>query len=261
MNNSIWHDSLKLFKNSPAYDSSCDPRCLPERAVLPAAKKLLYEPHFYLGPAKFDANKVDEELKRLEEEEWAAYNNDVLKKRQAGTSKYWTAKFLRNFSEDPDFGFGETIDYLELMGKSHLVENGRCKPEHLVKTTLWNKIPTITGIISQFVNIQMCDRILISKIDGKQRVNWHSHCYYEKSYDFAYIHIPLKTNKDTEMLVHMDGVTYSQHYGLQEAWIINTQHNHAVNNATSSSRYHLLILGSFKDEILIDNINHGTRNN
>jgi hypothetical protein len=45
----------------------------------------------------------------------------------------------------------------------------------------------------------------------------------------------------------MDNQLHIQHYGINEAWIINTQHNHAVNNKNGNARYHALILANFED--------------
>jgi hypothetical protein len=88
---------------------------------------------------------------------------------------------------------------------------------------------------------------MISKIDDSQRINWHSHNYYESKYTHAYIHIPLITNEHANMLVYMDNQLHIQHYGINEAWIINTQHNHAVNNKNGNARYHALVLANFED--------------
>jgi len=108
-------------------------------------------------------------------------------------------------------------------------------------------VPYIRSIIEKFVTWDMCDRIMISRIDNGERINWHSHNYYETEYTHAYIHIPLITNDNANMLVYMDNQIHVQHYAFNEAWIINTQHNHAVNNKRGTARYHLLCLASFKD--------------
>ena len=112
-------------------------------------------------------------------------------------------------------------------------------------TTL--QLPYIRSIIEKFVTWEMCDRILISKVDDSQRINWHSHCNYEPIYTHAYLHIPLITKEDTEMIVYMDGKHHFQHYAFNEAWIINTQHNHAVNNKKGTTRYHALVMANFED--------------
>jgi hypothetical protein len=45
----------------------------------------------------------------------------------------------------------------------------------------------------------------------------------------------------------MDNTLHVQHYDVGTAWIINTQHNHAVNNYEGDDRYHILVLASFED--------------
>jgi hypothetical protein len=240
------HHKLVDAESAPAFDKSCHPRCESNRAKNSLAKKLLYVPHFKLCDLELNQNKISQEISALEN--WQGYNNDVKSIRGAGISNYWSAKFLRNFSNDPDFGFGETLDFMEILGKQHLIENGRVPPEHLVDTTLCDTIPYIKSIIEEMFTWTMCDRIMISKIDNKQRINWHSHNYYETEYTHAYVHIPLITNKDaTSMLVYLDGEIHEQHYGFNEAWIINTQHNHAVNNKNGDDRYHILALVNFND--------------
>ena len=249
------HDKLINIEDAPAFDRSCHPRCDPSRADHPLAIKLLYRPHFKLSDVDFDCNIVNQELSNLEKNTWNGYNNDVKGIRGAGISTYWSAKFFRNFTEDEDFGFGETLDFMEILGKQHLIKNGRIPPEHLVDTLLCQKIPYIKSIVENLVTWNMCDRIMISKIDHNQRINWHSHNYYEKKYTHAYVHIPLQTDYNATMLVYMDGKLYEQHYGLNEAWIINTQHNHAVNNKNGNARYHILALVNFEDPklgILLD---------
>jgi hypothetical protein len=239
------HSKLKDIKKTPAFDKSCDPRCSIDRAVHPIAKKLLYVPHYKIANnLNLDQEKIIKEIESIDSN-WHGYNNDVKGTRGAGVSNYWSSKFLRNFSEDPDFGFGETLDFMEILGKQDLVVNGRVAPEHLVDTTL--HLPYIRSIIEQFVTWEMCDRIMISRIDNSQRINWHSHNYYETTYTHGYLHIPLITNENANMLVYMDDEIHVQHYGFNEAWIINTQHNHAVNNKNGSVRYHVLCLANFED--------------
>lgn len=239
------HSKLKDVKNAPAFDHSCHPRCEPSRAKNPLAKKLLYIPHYKVAEnLNLDQDKIISEIASIDNN-WQGYNNDVKGVRGAGISTYWSSKFLRNFSDDPDFGFGETLDFMEILGKQHLVVNGRVAPEHLVDTTL--KLPYIRSIIEQFVTWNMCDRIMISRIDDSQRINWHSHNYYETEYTHAYLHIPLITNENANMLVYMDDELHVQHYAFNEAWVINTQHNHAVNNKNGAARYHVLCLANFED--------------
>jgi hypothetical protein len=249
------HDKLINIEDAPAFDHSCHPRCSSDRADHPIATKLLYQPHYKLSDVDFDQSIVNQELNNLENNTWNGYNNDVKGIRGAGISTYWSAKFFRNFTDDEDFGFGETLDFMELLGKQHLIKNGRIPPEHLVDTPLCQKIPYIKSIVEKLVTWNMCDRIMISKIDRNQRINWHSHNYYEKKYTHAYVHIPLQTDHNATMLVYMDGKLHEQHYGLNEAWIINTQHNHAVNNKNGNVRYHILALVNFEDPklgILLD---------
>lgn len=239
------HEKLVDVKNAPAYDKSCDPRCDPNRAKHPLAKKLLYVPHYKLAyNLQLDQDLITKEISSIDTV-WNGYNNDVKGTRGAGVSTYWSSKFLRNFTNDPDFGFGETLDFMEILGEQHKVVNGRVAPEHLVDTTL--NLPYIRSIVERFVTWDMCDRIMISRIDDKQRINWHSHNYYEAEYTHAYLHIPLITNHSANMLVYMDGELHIQHYAFNEAWIINTQHNHAVNNKMGTARYHLLCLANFED--------------
>lgn len=239
------HNKLKDIKNAPAFDKSCHPRCEPSRAKHFLAKKLLYVPHFKLAEnLNLDQNKIIDELNSIETD-WQGYNNDVKGTRGAGISTYWTSKFLRNFNTDPDFGFGETIDYMDILGQKDKVVNGRVAPEHLVDTTL--SLPYIRSIIERFVTWNLCDRIMISCVEDSQRINWHSHNYYETEYTHAYLHIPLFTSKHANMLVYLDNQLYVQHYGFNEAWIINTQHNHAVNNKNGPARYHALVLANFED--------------
>lgn len=239
------HRKLKDIESSAAFDKSCHPRCDSTRAVHPLAKKLLYVPHYKLADnLNLDQTKIVEEINSIESE-WKGYNNDVKQVRGAGISTYWTAKFLRNFTVDPDFGFGETLDFMEILGEQDKVVNGRVAPEHLVDTTL--ELPYIKSIVERFVTWNMCDRIMISRVDNSQRINWHSHNYYETEYTHAYLHIPLITNKHANMLVYMDNQLHVQHYGFNEAWVINTQHNHAVNNKNGEARYHVLCLANFED--------------
>jgi hypothetical protein len=240
------HEKLKNIELAPAFDKTCHPRCDPSRAVHPLAKKIIYTPHVKIADnLNLDASVILNEINTLEN--WHGYNNDVKGIRGAGISTYWSAKFLKNFNEDPDFGFGETLDYMEILGKQDIVVDGRIPPEHLVDTTLCNKVPYITSIVKNMFTWDMCDRIMISKVNSKERVNWHSHNYYEKQYTHAYVHIPLITNENAQMLVYMDNQLYIQHYGFNQAWIINTQHNHAVNNNQGQDRYHILCLVNFKD--------------
>lgn len=241
----VLHNKLKDIENTPAFDKTCHPRCKPHRAVNPAAKKLLYVPHYKLADnLNLDSNKIEIELKTIGTQ-WQGYNNDVKGTRGAGISTYWTSKFLRNFNNDPDFGFGETMDFMELLGEQDKIVNGRVAPEYLIDTAL--KLPYIKSIVEKFVTWNMCDRIMISRVEENQRINWHSHNYYETEYTHAYLHIPLITNENANMLVYMDNQLHIQHYGFNEAWIINTQHNHAVNNKNGSVRYHVLCLANFED--------------
>jgi hypothetical protein len=239
------HKKLQNVTTAPAYDSTCDPRCDPERAKHPLAKKLIYVPHYKLADSlNLDQDKIINEINSIDNN-WQGYNNDVKGERGAGISTYWSSKFLRNFTTDPDFGWGETLDYMEILGQQDKVVNGRVPAEHLVDTTL--NLPYIRSIVERFVTWNLCDRIMISRIDDRQRINWHSHNYYEKEYTHAYLHIPLITNENANMLVYMDHELHVQHYGFNEAWIINTQHNHAVNNKNGTARYHLLCLANFED--------------
>lgn len=244
------HHKLKDIESAPAFDKTCSPRCEGNRAKKLLAQKLLYIPHYKLCDLDLDLEKIKNEIDALEN--WQGYNNDVKGERGAGISNYWSAKFLRNFSEDPDFGFGETLDFMEILGKQHLIKNGRVPPEHLVDTTICTEIPYIKNLIDNMFTWNMCDRIMISKIDNQQRINWHSHNYYETEYTHAYVHIPLITSKEaTSMLVYLDEKIHEQHYGINEAWIINTQHNHAVNNKNGKDRYHILALVDFDDPKLM----------
>lgn len=239
------HSKLIDIENATAFDKTCHPRCEPSRAKHPIAKKLLYVPHYQLANNQdLDQEKIIEEITSIDNG-WNGYNNDVKGVRNAGISTYWSAKFLRNFTDDPDFGFGETLDFMEILGKQDVIVNGRVPPEFLVDTTL--ALPYIRSIIEQYVTWNMCDRIMISRVDSSQRINWHSHNYYETEYTHAYLHIPLITNQYANMLVYMDDQLHVQHYGINEAWIINTQHNHAVNNVNGATRYHLLCLANFED--------------
>jgi len=239
------HWRLEDVENAPAFDSTCNPRCASDRAIHPIAKQLLHVPHYKLADKlNLDQDKILIELNSIDGQ-WNGYNNDVKGTRGQGTSSYWTSKFLRNWCEDPDFGFGETWDFMEILGKSHLIKDGRVPPEHMVDTTL--KLPYIRSIIERFVTWEMCDRILISKVDDSERINWHSHCYYEPIYTHAYLHIPLATNEDTSMIVYMDYKHHIEYYKFNEAWIINTQHNHAVNNKKGKTRYHALVMANFED--------------
>lgn len=239
------HKKLKDIEAAPAFDKSCHPRCDESRADHKIAKKLLYIPHYKLADnLNLNQHEIIKEINSIDNH-WNGYNNDVKGIRGAGISTYWTSKFLRNFTTDPDFGFGETLDFMELLGEEYKVLNGRVQPQYLVNTTL--KLPYIKSIIEKFVTWDMCDRILISKVEKNQRINWHSHNYYETKYTHAYLHIPLITNKNANMLVYMDNDLHIQHYGFNEAWIINTQHNHAVNNFNGEDRYHILCLANFED--------------
>ena len=176
------HWRLENIISAPAYDSSCDPRCSSDRAIHPIAKKIIHIPHYKLSE-NLNLNKIlkKEEIDSIENK-WYGYNNDVKGTRGQGVSSYWTSKFLRNWCEDPDFGFGETWDFMEILGKQHLIKDGRVPPEHLMDTTL--QLPYIRSIIEKFVTWEMCDRILISKVDDSERINWHSHCpdYYPNMY-------------------------------------------------------------------------------
>jgi hypothetical protein len=239
------HKKLIDVKNAPAYDQSCDPRCDSSRAVHPLAKKLLYIPHYKLANnLNLDQDLIINELNSVDTN-WNGYNNDVKGLRGAGISTYWSSKFLRNFNTDPDFGFGETLDFMQILGEEYKIENNRVKPEYLVDTTL--QLPYIRSIVERFVTWELCDRIMISRVNSNERINWHSHNYYESTYTHAYLHIPLITNIDANMLVYMDNELFIQHYGFNEAWIINTQHNHAVNNVNGADRYHVLCLANFED--------------
>lgn len=251
------HERISNVLNAPAYDKSCDPRCDPSRASHPLAKKLLYVPHYKLADnLNLDQQKIVDEINTIEDITWNGYNNDVKQVRGAGVSHYWSARMLRNFISDSTFGFGETLDYMDILGLSDRVVNGRVPPELLVDTEIVSKVPYIVSIINRFVTWDMCDRIMISKVNSNERINWHSHNYYEQQYTHAYIHIPLITTSDTSMLVYMDGKLHDQHYGFDEAWIINTQHNHAVNNKHGSTRYHILCLASFEDPKLNEILSH-----
>lgn len=239
------HEKLLDVTTAPAYDKSCDPRCDPLRAKHPLAKKLLYVPHYKLADnLQLDQEKIIKEISSIDTA-WQGYNNDVKGTRGAGISTYWSSKFLRNFTTDPNFGFGETLDFMEILGEQYKVVNGRVLPKYLVDTTL--NLPYIRSVVERYVTWDMCDRIMISRIDDRERINWHSHNYYETEYTHAYLHIPLITNDSANMLVYMDGKLHIQHYGFNEAWIINTQHNHAVNNKKGTARYHLLCLANFED--------------
>lgn len=242
------HNKLKDIENAPAFDKSCHPRCEPSRAVHPLAKKLLYTPHYKLAEnLNLDKQKIQTELKKIENINWSGYNNDVKGVRGAGISTYWTARMLRNFTNDSMFGFGETLDFMELIEQQDKIENGRVKPEFLVDTEIVEQIPYLVSTIKKFVTWELCDRIMISRVEQSQRINWHSHCSYEKYYTHAYLHIPLVTNENANMLVYMDNKLHIQHYAENEAWIINTQHNHAVNNKDGDTRYHILCLANFED--------------
>jgi len=239
------HSKLIDIENATAFDKTCHPRCKPSRAKHPIAKKLLYVPHYQLANnLNLDQEKIIKEINSIDNS-WNGYNNDVNGIRNAGISTYWSAKFLRNFTDDPDFGFGETLDFMEILGKQDIVVDGRVSPEFLVDTTL--NLPYIRSIVERFVTWDMCDRIMISRVDKNERINWHSHNYYETQYTHAYLHIPLITNQHANALVYMDNWIHTQHYGFNEAWIINTQHNHAVNNINGKTRYHLLCLANFED--------------
>jgi hypothetical protein len=239
------HSKLKDIENAPAFDKTCHPRCSEDRATNALAKKLLYIPHYKVADnLNLDSDKIQTEIQSITDD-WKGYNNDVKGTRGAGISTYWTSKFLRNFNTDPDFGFGETLDFMEILGEQDKVVNGRVAPEHLVDTSL--DLPYIRSVIERFVTWDMCDRIMISRIDDSQRINWHSHNYYETEYTHAYLHIPLITNENAQMLVYMDNELHVQHYSFNQAWIINTQHNHAVNNKNGSARYHVLCLANFED--------------
>lgn len=242
------HDKLKDIEHAPAFDTSCHPRCTPDRAIHPAAQKLLYVPHYNVANnMNVDTQLINEEIAQIESVSWHGYNNDVKNVRGAGISTYWCAKFLRNFVTDSDFGFGETWDYMEQIGKQDLIVDGRVPPEHLVKTDLYHQVPYLVSLVERFVTWDMCDRIMISRVNGHQRINWHSHNYYEPKYTHAYLHIPLVTSSKADMLVYMDNTLHVQHYSVDTAWIINTQHNHAVNNYEGNDRYHILVLASFED--------------
>jgi len=242
------HWKLKDILNAPAFDSTCNPRCDPDRAIHPIAKKLLYTPHYKLADnLDLDTEQIANEIAAIENTAWNGYNNDVNGRRGAGISTYWTARMLRNFNQDSLFGFGETLDYLEMLGMDSLIKDNRVPPEFLVNTEIHAMMPYIVSVIERFVTWDMCDRIMISRVDDSQRINWHSHNYYETTYTHAYLHIPLITTTDAEMLVYMDDMVFDQHYGLNQAWIINTQHNHAVNNKNGNARYHILCLANFED--------------
>lgn len=243
------HSKLQNIKEAPAFDHTCDPRCDPSRAKHKLAKKLLYIPHYKLADnLDLDFDLINNELEIVNSGKWASYNNDVKGVRGAGLSTYWNARMLRNFVPDSEFGFGETLDYMEQLGRAGEIINGRVSPDSLTQTPLFYELPYITSIIERFVTISLCDRILISRVEHNQRINWHSHNYYETEYTHAYLHIPLRTDSNTEMLVYMDDTLHRQHYGVNEAWIINTQHNHAVNNKMNSSdRYHIMVLANFED--------------
>lgn len=242
------HSRLVDIEGSPAFDTTCHPRCDPNRALHPLAKRLLYVPHMRVATnLGIDENEISRELSLIDSRPWSGYNNDVKGIRGAGISTYWCAKFLRNFTDDSEFGFGETWDYLETIGRKDIIVNGRVPPEHLVNTDLYGQVPYIVSLVERFVTWDLCDRIMISRVDDNQRINWHSHNYYEPTYTHAYLHIPIVTSDNASMLVYMDGIVHMQHYGLNEAWVINTQHNHAVNNLGGPPRYHILVLASFED--------------
>lgn len=239
------HKKLENILDAPAFDKSCVPRCDLQRAKHPLAKKLIHVPHHKLADLNLNKTKIEEELQDLEN--WHGYNNDVKGTRGAGISHYWSAKFLRNFNTDPDFGFGETLDFMEILGKQDIIVDGRVPLEHLVDTTLCEQVPYIKSIVEDLFTWDMCDRVMISKVDNQQRINWHSHNYYETVYTHAYVHIPLITSVHAQMLVYMDNKIHIENYKFNEAWIINTQHNHAVNNKEGYDRYHILCLVNFKD--------------
>lgn len=242
------HHKLQDIMSAPAFDSSCHPRCSPDRAMHPIAKKLLYAPHYKLTEnLNLNQETIQQEISAIENIDWSGYNNDVKGIRGAGISDYWTARMLRNFIPDSTFGFGETLDYMDILGLSDKVKNGRVPPEELVDTEIVELMPYVVSVIKQFVTWEMCDRIMISRVDESQRINWHSHNYYETQYTHAYLHIPLITNENANMLVFMDNELHVQHYAFNEAWIINTQHNHAVNNKDGAPRYHALVLANFED--------------
>jgi hypothetical protein len=112
------HRKLVDIEGAPAFDKTCSPFCDSSRSTNPFSEDLLYVPHYRLPNIdNFDQAAVSQEINRLNEQHWAPYNNDVLNKRGAGLSSYWSATFLRNFINDPSFGFGETKDYLQLMNK------------------------------------------------------------------------------------------------------------------------------------------------
>lgn len=242
------HWRLKDVEHAPAFDASCHPRCNPDRAENNIAKSLLYTPHHKVADGVvFDQEAVRHEIKTIEDLPWNGYNNDVKGIRGAGVSTYWSARMLRNFTEDSMFGFGETLDFMEILGLQDRVVDGRVPADLLVDTEIVPLMPTVVNLIKQFVTWEMCDRIMISRVDESQRINWHSHNYYETKYSHAYLHIPLITNPNANMLVYMDNEIHVQHYKVGEVWIINTQHNHAVNNKHGTPRYHVLCLANFED--------------
>ena len=101
---------------------------------------------------------------------------------------------------------------MEILGKQDIIVDGRVPPEHLVDTTLCEQIPYIKSIVEDLFTWDMCDRVMISKVDNKQRINWHSHNYYETVYTHAYVHIPLITSPHAQMLVYMDNKIHIENY-------------------------------------------------
>ena len=250
---------LKDPLNAPAFDKDCYPRCTEDRADVryPLSRKLLYKSHWPLDlTVDIDQSIIEMELSRLDNT-WNGFDNDPLQERGAGISTYWTAKFLRNFVEDSNFGFTDSEKLLTKMGRADDVEKsgGHCKREKLVNTDIWDKVPYIRSIAERYVTIEKSNRIAISRVDEFSRVNWHSHIKETKSASYTYLHIPLVTHKDANMLVLKDGMVDYQHYDIGESWLFNTQHNHAVNCRKSDvKRIHLLILASFDDPKFINHL-------
>ena len=256
-------DLTKKLRNpfdAPAFNSDCWPRCSPNRInkQYPLSEKLLYRSHIPIDfPFELDMEEVNKEISAMGKDGWCPFDNDPLRERGAGVSNYWTGKFIRNLTEDHTYGFADSKALLEIMDRHDDIEDGHCKREKLVKTDIWDQTSYLRYIANHFVTIEKCNRILVARVDPNSRVNWHSHVKETESFYYAYLHIPLITDENVQMLVCKDGAIEYEHYGPNTAWIFNTQHNHAVNTKNSESfRYHLLIIASFDDEKFVNIVEH-----
>lgn len=225
-------------------DAGLDNRALPRvpEKYFENNSILNYTPHYKLADLNIDYDIVREELlEAMALYNFESYEDYILE----NTMDFWQALFLRNITKSIDKDF---INPSMIFDKEYLDEWGQLPTEKLHRTKLCDIMPYTTSLVNQLVNFNECDRIFITKLKANRQMGYHSHITNEPS-NFRYIHIPLVTNKDCKMSVMMDDEIHEEHYGLNQAWIINSYHNHKAINNSDEDRYHLVIVAKDEDKL------------